>query len=195
MPRLRSRQLGNDLFLRLQCTLTSEAIDSPLVDVKDFAMALKSRSGNSDQTASWQIMLVCVSLLVIPGCGDGGPSLVKAKGKVLVDGTPASGAILLFHPKSSPKGDVANAIADENGVFSPLTGIMEGIPEGEYRVTVVWPDPKAKSGAEGVKFGVAESKDRPDLLKGKYVARDRSKLSVVISRSKMELEPLELSSK
>jgi hypothetical protein len=139
-------------------------------------------------------MIVCTSLLMLPGCGSGGPSLVKAKGKVLVDGAPASGAILLFHPATT-NGEVASAIADENGVFTPILGTAEGIPEGEYRVTVVWPDPKVKSGGEGVKFGVAEPRDPPDLLKGKYVARDRSKLSVVISKSKLELEPLELSVK
>lgn len=43
-------------------------------------------------------------------------------------------------------------------------GTAEGIPEGEYRVTVVWPDQKVKSG-EDSKFGVAEPRDPPDLLK------------------------------
>lgn len=165
------------------------------VEQKDFVMHLTSRSGNSSQTINWRIVLCCVILLFSPGCNGGEPSLVKAKGKVLVDGTPASGAILLFHPESSSNGSVANAVADDKGAFSPITGSAEGIQEGEYRVTVVWPDPKLKSGTEGVKFGIAESKDPPDLLKGKYVARDKSKLSVVISRSKVELEPLELSSK
>jgi hypothetical protein len=163
--------------------------------VNVFATSVHSRSCNSGRKTNWQIIVACVSLLMLPGCGGDGPSLVKAKGKLLVDGTPASGAILLFHPESSSKGGVASAIADESGVYSPLTGADEGIAEGEYRVTVVWPDPKSKAGAEGVKFGVAESKDPPDLLKGKYVARDRSKLSVVISRSNVELKPLELSSK
>jgi hypothetical protein len=165
-----------------------------MADVKDFAMTVNSHRDDSNHTTNWRFVLFCVSLLVFVGCGEGGPSLVKAKGKVVVDGTPASGAILLFHPQSS-SGDAASAIADENGVFKPFTGAAEGIPEGEYRVTVQWPDPKVKSATEGMKFGVAESKDPPDLLKGKYVARDKSKLSVVISRSKLELEPLELSSK
>ena len=60
---------------------------------------------------------------------------------------------------------------------------------------MVWPDPKFKSGSEGVKFGVAESKDPPDLLKGKFVAKDKSKLTLVVSKSNAELKPLEISTK
>jgi len=113
----------------------------------------------------------------------------------MVDGTPASGAILLFHPESASNTNVANAIADENGLYAPLTGAGEGIAEGTYKVTVVWPDPKLKASSEGPKFGVAESKEPPDLLKGKYVSRERSKLSISVSKSKVELDPLELSTK
>lgn len=163
--------------------------------MKLFAMFMDSRRCNSARTLNWQMMLACVTMLVLPGCGGSGSSLVKAKGKVLVDGTPASGAILLFHPESSSGGNVASAIADESGMYAPLTGVDEGIAEGEYRVTVVWPDPKFKGGAEGMKFGGGETKDPPDLLKGKFVAKDKSKLTVVISKSNAELKPLEISTK
>lgn len=163
--------------------------------MKLLAMFTDSRRGNSGRIMHWQMILACVTMLVLPGCGGSGSSLVKAKGKVLVDGTPASGAILLFHPESPSGGNVANAIADESGVYAPLTAADEGIAEGEYRVTVVWPDPKFKSGSEGVKFGVAESKDPPDLLKGKFVAKDKSKLTLVVSKSNAELKPLEISTK
>jgi hypothetical protein len=163
--------------------------------VKFLAMLTDSHRGNSGRIMNWQMMLACVTMLVLPGCGGSGSSLVKAKGKVLVDGTPASGAILLFHPESSNGGNVASAIADESGMYSPLTGVDEGIAEGEYRVTVVWPDPKFKGGSEGVKFGVGESKDPPDLLKGKFVAKDKSKLTVSVSKSNAELKPLEISTK
>lgn len=139
--------------------------------------------------------MVCLGLWMLSGCGGGGPSLVKAKGKIIVDGTPAAGAILLFHPESASNTNVANAIADENGVYVPLTGAGEGIAEGTYKVTVVWPDPKLKAASEGPKFGVAESKEPPDLLKGKYVSRERSKLSISVSKSKVDLDPLELSTK
>ena len=79
--------------------------------MKFLAMLTESRRGNSGRIMHWQMILACVTMLVLPGCGGSGSSLVKAKGKVLVDGTPASGAILLFHPESS-SGNVANAIAE-----------------------------------------------------------------------------------
>lgn len=136
-----------------------------------------------------------LGLVALVGCGGGGPSLVKAKGKVLVDGNPAPGAIVLLHPDSPANSAVANGITDANGVFTPLTGTDEGIAEGTYRVTVVWPDPKMSGGAGTLQFGASQSKDPPDLLKGRYVMRDKSKLTVTVSRSNPELPPLELTTK
>jgi hypothetical protein len=121
--------------------------------------------------------------------------LVKAKGKVLVDGNPAPGAIVLLHPDSPANSAVANGITDANGVFAPLTGTDEGIAEGTYRVTVIWPDPKMSGGDGTLQFGASQSKDPPDLLKGRYVMRDKSKLTVTVSRSNPELPPLELTTK
>ena len=119
--------------------------------------------------------------MLLAGCG-GGTSLVQVTGKVLVDGVPADGAILLFHPDSPDNTNVSTALADSNGVFSPVTGADTGIPEGSYRVTVTWPDPKSRAEAGAPQFGGMESRDPPDVLRGKYVARDRTTISVVISR-------------
>ena len=43
-----------------------------------------------------------LSLLVAAtsGCGPAGPTLVPAKGTITVDGKPADGAMLIFHPCS-----------------------------------------------------------------------------------------------
>lgn len=140
-------------------------------------------------------MSVVLGLATLVGCGSGGSSLVKAKGKVMVDGAPASGAIVLLHPETPGSSNVANAIADANGEFAPLTGTEEGIAEGTYRVTVIWPDPKMSGGSGELQFGSTQAKDPPDLLKGRYAVRDKSKLTVTVSRSKLELDPLELSAK
>lgn len=141
----------------------------------------------------WMSFILTLGLLILSGCGSGGSSLVTAKGKVLVDGAPAGGAILMFHPESSSNKTVSTAITEADGTFTPITDVDPGIPEGSYRVTVTWPEQKAAS--EGPKFGVSESADPPDLLKGKYSSRDKSKLTVTISRTKTELEPLELTKK
>lgn len=130
----------------------------------------------------------------ITGCG-GGTSLVQVTGKVLVDGQPADGAIVLFHPESDALGSVPTAVADASGEFKPVTNTDTGIPVGNYRVTVSWPDPAMRQGAGGAQFGMSDERDPPDLLKGKYVARDRSQLTVVIDRSTSQLEPFELSAR
>lgn len=143
----------------------------------------------------FQVLGISFIACVLQGCGGSSTSLVKVKGKISVDGTPASGAILLFHPESSTNATVCSAIADENGVYSPLTDIDEGIAEGSYRVTVVWPDPKVKGSGEGSKFGVAETRDPPDLLGGKFSSKATSKLTITVTGSSTELSPIEISKK
>ncbi len=76
----------------------------------------------------------------------------------------------------------------ELGQFAPISDDRAGIQEGSYRVTVSWPDPNHKTVE---RFGV-EASDPKDLLKGKYITRDKSKLTVTITRSSKELEPFEL---
>ncbi len=169
-------------------------LSPPFMKVKPMSVGLDHGDRSCVKVTS-QFWMVSLGLFMLAGCGGGGPSLIKAKGKIMVDGAPAVGATLLFHPESTTNANVANAIADENGVYAPVTGADEGIAEGNYRVTVVWPDPKLKAASDGPKFGVAEAKEPPDLLKGKFISRERSKLSVSITRSKVELDPLELSTK
>jgi hypothetical protein len=139
-----------------------------------------------------------VGLLLLPlffaGCG-GGTSLVKVAGTVNVDGKPADGAVLLFHPESASTNSVSSAVADANGNFSPVTEGEPGIPAGTYRVTVNWPDPAMRREAGSTQFGGGDDRDAPDLLKGKYIAKDRSQLTVVIDRSTTQLEPFELSAR
>ena len=155
----------------------------------------ENRFGNVPCARMATLASLLLGLVAFVGCGSGGPALVKAKGKVLVDGNPAPGAIVLLHPDSPANSAVANGITDANGVFAPLTGTDEGIAEGTYRVTVVWPDPKMSGGDGTLQFGASQSKDPPDLLKGRYVMRDKSKLTVTVSRSNPELPPLELTTK
>ncbi|WP_146677094.1 hypothetical protein [Pirellula sp. SH-Sr6A] len=155
----------------------------------------ENRVGSTAGAKRVSLAFLILGLVAFTGCGSGGPSLVKAKGKVMVDGNPAPGAIVLLHPEPSTNSAVANGVTDANGVFAPLTGTEEGIAEGTYRVTVVWPDPKMSGGEGTLQFGASQSKDPPDLLKGRYVSRDKSKLSVTVSRSSPELPPLELTTK
>lgn len=154
-----------------------------------------NRCGRSYGFLPASLICIALGLAAFAGCGSGGSGLVKVKGKVMVDGSPAQGAVVLLHPESPANSNVASGVTDASGIFSPMTGVDEGIAEGTYRVTIVWPDPKVNAGEGAMQIGASQSKDPPDLLKGRYVARDKSNLTVKVSRSSPDLEPLQLTTK
>ncbi|MFZ4733207.1 MAG: carboxypeptidase-like regulatory domain-containing protein [Pirellulales bacterium] len=133
---------------------------------------------------------VLLGLAVLAGCGTKGESLYPVKGRITVDGKPADGAVLLFHPESG--GQVASATADSSGAFACVYNTKPGIPAGKYKITANWPDP-TKRNAKGTMMG--QTPDIPDLLQGKFAMRDKSTLSVEVSPTTKELPPIELSTK
>src|SRR5206468_35759 len=84
-------------------------------------------------------------------CGPGRRPVYPVSGKVLVQGRPAAGAQLTFHPvgENGPNAIRPVAHVDDQGNFR-LTSYKEGdgAPAGEYRVTVQWfravPDPSQR---------------------------------------------------
>jgi hypothetical protein len=138
---------------------------------------------------------VLIALVVITAGCDRGLSLVKVQGKVTVDGKPANGAVILFHPQSQENGSVSSAVASDQGTFSPVTNGEPGIPAGVYQVTVSWPDPSVKKSEGAMQFGGGEEKDAPDLLKGRYMIKAQSGLTATIEQSTTELPAFELTSR
>ena len=138
--------------------------------------------------------LFTLSTLVIcmmAGCG--GPSLIKPKGKITVDGAPAVGAVLLFHPVDNKEAPVATGVAESDGSFTLTSNMAEGVLQGKYIVTVTWPDPAHKVSEAAKMRGDAEP--GKDLLKGKYIMKDKSGLTAEISSSMKELLPIEIKTK
>jgi hypothetical protein len=108
-------------------------------------------------------------------------------GKVLVDGKPAKGAMVSFHPKTQVgnKSYVPSAQADDNGEFSLATYMTgDGAPAGEYDVTVVWP----------VRFNPISTLWEGDKLSGRYASREKSTLRVTVEKQPQQLPPFDLSS-
>jgi len=138
------------------------------------------------------LSLLSLVLLLVPGC-DSGPSLVQAQGKIIVDGTPAKGAVLLFHPSGGTSTSVSSAQAKEDGTFTLTTDTKPGIPAGSYTVTVTWPDPAHKVSDGDKMMGLAEP--GKDLLNGRYVSKDRSGIKIEISSGNTSIAPIELKSK
>jgi hypothetical protein len=110
---------------------------------------------------------------------------------VLVDGQPAKGALVAFHPV----GGAANAIrpvghVDEQGLFR-LTSYKQGdgAPAGEYQVTVTW-FLATPSGASGDDDSVAVNR-----LPGRYASAGTSQLRGTVARGTNELPAFELQSR
>jgi hypothetical protein len=82
--------------------------------------------------------LLCAFAVVLPGCGDGRPSLVVATGTVTLNGEPLEGATVGFQPMDIEGYErPSQATTDSTGSFVVGTfGSGDGIPEGSYRVTV-----------------------------------------------------------
>jgi len=123
------------------------------------------------------------SLAVVSGCGDDRPDLYPISGRVTVDGTPARGAYVTLHPeKRQPLGTPKPfGRADAAGQFELTTySTADGVPAGDYRVTVVWPENPDARGPS------------PDRLSGHYANPSGTSLSVTIQEGMTELAPFRL---
>jgi hypothetical protein len=89
--------------------------------------------------AGWALLVVVASLGGA-GCAiDDKP--VPVSGKVTVNGKPAAGVGVVFHPKDG-NGRPATAETSEDGTFQLTTmNPRDGALRGEYRVTLVWEEP------------------------------------------------------
>jgi len=109
-------------------------------------------------------------VIQIASCSSG-ETYYPVSGLVKVDGKPASGALLTFHP--DPPGDPkttfpATAKAGTDGKFTLTTGANGGVKAGKYFVTIIWPDPNKKlTDAQRMMGAVPELQDEaavPDVV-------------------------------
>jgi hypothetical protein len=113
-----------------------------------------------------------------------------ASGQVTVNGQPAAGAQVAFYgatPELTGPGTPAPAATtDENGEYRLRSYDPEdGAPAGEFKVTVVWPEP--------IPPNVDQEMYRPkDRLKGRYSHPDKSGLKMTVPEGGGELPPIEL---
>ena len=83
--------------------------------------------------------------LPLAGCGRGaaGRPQYPVHGKVVSQGTPAAGAIVVFHPVNQPKRArfPPRGKTDKDGVFFVGSRLSnDGAAEGDYDVTLIWPE-------------------------------------------------------
>jgi len=134
-----------------------------------------------------------VTVLIIAGCSFGCGSdagLHPVTGKVLVDGKPAVGALVMFiaDAPADMTASPATATVAADGTFTMATGVAGGVKPGKYIATVVWPDPSVKI-TDAQRMMGASASDAPDLLKGRFATRELSKLKVEVKPGANALEP------
>src|SRR5262245_39633386 len=91
------------------------------------------------------IASVCgfVGVVLVAGCGDGGPSPVAVKGVLKLDGKPVAGAVVGFHPEAAG-GKPAFGTTDAEGAFRLTTERPgDGALPGKYKIVI---QPPAEGG-------------------------------------------------
>jgi hypothetical protein len=138
---------------------------------------------------SVRLSLVVGLLALSIGCGSKA-NLNNVTGSVSVDGKPAEGAVVMFHPTDPSIKNVASAIAGADGKFQVTYEKQTGIPVGKYKVTVIWPDPATPKPTDAERM-TGLGPEAPDLLAGKYASRGTTPLEIEVTGGMKELPPLD----
>lgn len=99
--------------------------------------------GNSIVGNRWAVhFLLALLTFFASGCSSDadGPKRVPVSGVVTINGKPLPGAFVAFHPTGSTPGRGGSGETDAEGKFAignfETSGLVLGVPEGEYKVTV-----------------------------------------------------------
>jgi len=133
-------------------------------------------------------LLALLVLLALVGCSQPkNPRIAvyPVRGKVMVDGKPATEAFVAFHPdEGNPAPAWIVGQVDDNGNFALSTYVSgDGAPEGDYTITLTW---KERGGLMNEFVG-------PDRLKGAYANPKTSKLHFHVDKKAVnEVPPFQL---
>jgi hypothetical protein len=138
-----------------------------------------------------QFVFCLLVFSTVLGCGsdNGRVKLYQVQGKVLVKGQPAEGARVVFYPTASEVGGkqmpTPAGETDSSGVYALESyGAKDGAPEGDYKVSVSWPEPPPANAQ-----GIFDQKDR---LAGRYSNPQTSKLTAHIEKGGGEVPAFDL---
>ncbi len=120
------------------------------------------------------------------GCGLRRANVYPVHGKLLINGKAAARAAVYFHPQFPIAGgnSIPFGIVAPDGTYRPSTyETNDGLPAGEYAVTVVWP--------QMIDFDGLETPGE-DRLRGRYADPKQTLLTVTIDSSSSQLPLIEL---
>jgi hypothetical protein len=133
-------------------------------------------------------MMPVAAALVCGGCSQEPvlPVTYPVTGKVIYQGKPVAGAVVMFHRKGADVTEGASiGICDTDGTFELSTfGDRDGVPEGDYQVAVRW--------AEVVGGSLSEPEYGREKLPPKFNDPNTSGLFVKVNPKSNQLEPFVL---
>jgi hypothetical protein len=137
--------------------------------------------------------LLLILVLAVFGCSkteEGRMTVYPVSGRVTVNGQPAGGAIVVFYGATpdltGPGTPAPEGTTDAHGEFRLRSyDPDDGAPAGEFKVTVIWPEP-IPPGADREMY---QPKDR---LQGRYSNPQKSNLTATVEEGGGELPPFEL---
>lgn len=127
------------------------------------------------------LLLPLVGTLLGCSGGEPRPDVQPVTGSLTINGQPAEGAILSFHPVDGQnfdrRGSRPRAIVEGDGTFTVSTyGDGDGAPAGQYAVSIVW-------------LTNPESANPVDQLGGRFANPQQSEWRVQIEEGDNRLEP------
>lgn len=154
-----------------------------------------TRTCNSNgHTRLHVVRATCVAVLIAGAClgchrpGVDPLAVYPVDGEVFVDGKPAEGAVIAFHPTERPewKSATSRAVVDRDGAFSLTTyAANDGAPEGEYVITVYWPERLLDPNGEGDSLPA-------DKLQFRFASSGKSNLRASLGREPVTLDRVDL---
>ena len=137
------------------CDGSVRALDESVSVRLMFAFLTRERRGNDLRSSGERMIGVAVrecvlcgvlcGVTLLAGCSDRRPARIAVQpvsGRLLINGLPAERANVYFHPRHPISGanPLPFATVTADGSYRPTTYSQhDGLPLGEYRVTVVWP--------------------------------------------------------
>jgi hypothetical protein len=153
-----------------------------------------------DRRRSVVLRVILAASAVVPlGCGGSADArLVPVSGQVFVQGRPAAGATVIFHPmealvaaptnrgdSNTPLRQFPTATVADDGSFQLTTlKARDGAPPGQYRVSIFW--------SESYRDDEGDWVTGPDKLGGRYAYPMTSGLSATIEQGENQLPRFEL---